>query len=459
MPDKDEGSAAAEAQTEKRCGFVAVLGAPNVGKSTLVNRIVGTKVSIVSPKVQTTRARVLGIAIIDASQVLLVDTPGLFQPTRRLDQAMVSAAWEGASGADEVMLLVDSTRGADPSTGHVVDWLATRRRKAILVLNKIDAVEKRLLLALAHDLDATSVFSRLFMISALTGDGVNDLASYLASTVPPGPWLYPEDQVSDMPGYLLAAEITREKLFWRLQQELPYAVAVETESWTTGKDGSVRIEQTIFVEREGQRAIVIGKGGQQIKRVGETGPQGNGRSVRLPRPPLPVRQGAGKVEGRPGLLPPARPGLPQGPVKKQSGERGLSGRRLDGHRDPVEGAHGVIERLILAIERPLSIGQRQAVLVDLTPDPVLAGMRRLHASVEAAKEAAAAGMRLGDDNVVDAHGAFLFRCLERKVPSDAGRSLAEEFRYTSPTLLSTYAGILGAYTLISTLTKRADRRG
>jgi GTPase len=269
MPDKDEAAVPAEALSERRCGFVAVLGAPNVGKSTLVNRIVGTKVSIVSPKVQTTRARVLGIAIIGASQVLLVDTPGLFQPIRRLDQAMVSAAWEGASGADEVMLLVDSTRGNDPSTGRVVEWLAARRRRAILVLNKIDAVEKRLLLALARDLDATSAFSRLFMISALTGDGVEDLGSFLAATVPPGPWLYPEEQVSDMPGYLLAAEITREKLFWRLQQELPYAVAVETESWTTGKDGSVRIEQTIFVEREGQRAIVIGKGGQQIKRIGE----------------------------------------------------------------------------------------------------------------------------------------------------------------------------------------------
>ena len=276
MPDKDEGTAPAPTQTERRCGFVAVLGAPNVGKSTLVNRIVGTKVSIVSPKVQTTRARVLGIAIIGASQVLLVDTPGLFQPTRRLDQAMVSAAWEGASGADEVILLVDSNRcgpggapGIDPSTKGVVEWLTTRRRTAVLVLNKIDAVEKRLLLALARDLDATSVFSHLFMISALTGDGVDDLSAFLAATVPPGPWLYPQDQVSDMPGYLLAAEITREKLFWRLQQELPYAVAVETESWTTGKDGSVRIEQTIFVEREGQRAIVIGKGGQQIKRVGE----------------------------------------------------------------------------------------------------------------------------------------------------------------------------------------------
>ena len=252
-----------------RCGFVAILGSPNVGKSTLVNRLVGAKVSIVSPKVQTTRARVLGIAIVGSSQILLVDTPGIFQPRRRLDAAMVEAAWEGALGADEIALVVDSIRGIDEGAERAIDWLRQRHRQAILVLNKVDAVAKPGLLALAQDLATTEVFGRIFMLSALTGDGVADFAASLAALVPPGPWLYPEDEVSDMPGWLLAAEITREKLFWQLQQELPYSIAVETESWTWGKDGSARIEQVIYVEREGQRGIVIGKGGQQLKRVGE----------------------------------------------------------------------------------------------------------------------------------------------------------------------------------------------
>ena len=252
-----------------RCGFVAILGSPNVGKSTLVNRLVGAKVSIVSPKVQTTRARVLGIAIVGASQILLVDTPGLFEPRRRLDAAMVEAAWEGARGADEIALVVDSIRGSDEGAARAIEWLRRRHRQAVLVLNKVDAVAKPRLLALAQDLGATEAFSRTFMLSALTGDGVADLAASLAALVPPGPWLYPEDEVSDMPAWLLAAEITREKLFWQLQQELPYSIAVETESWNWGKDGSARIEQVIYVEREGQRGIVIGKGGQQLKRVGE----------------------------------------------------------------------------------------------------------------------------------------------------------------------------------------------
>ncbi len=245
------------------------LGSPNVGKSTLVNRLVGAKVSIVSPKVQTTRSRVLGIAIVGSSQILLVDTPGLFQPRRRLDRAMVDAAWQGASGADQVALVVDSMRGSDAGAERAIEWLRTRQRRGILVLNKVDAVAKPRLLALARDLDATGAFGRVFMVSALTGDGVADLAGWLARSVPPGPWLYPEDEVSDMPARLLAAEITREKLFWRLQQELPYSVAVETESWTQAKDGSARLEQVIYVEREGQRGIVIGKGGQQLKRIGE----------------------------------------------------------------------------------------------------------------------------------------------------------------------------------------------
>jgi GTP-binding protein Era len=264
--------AAPDAEQEaksRRCGFVAILGSPNVGKSTLVNRLVGAKVSIVSPKVQTTRSRVLGIAIIGSSQILLVDTPGLFPPRRRLDEAMVDAAWQGARGADQVVLVVDSTRGLDEGAEQAIEWLRQRCRRALLVLNKVDAVAKPRLLALAQNLNATGAFSQIFMLSALTGDGVADLAAALADLVPPGPWLYPEDEVSDMPAWLLASEITREKLFWQLQQELPYSIAVETESWTWGKDGSARIEQVIYVEREGQRGIVIGKGGQQLKRVGE----------------------------------------------------------------------------------------------------------------------------------------------------------------------------------------------
>jgi GTP-binding protein Era len=264
-PDGDEEPET----TTKRCGFVAILGSPNVGKSTLVNRLVGAKVSIVSPKVQTTRSRVLGIAIVGSTQILLVDTPGLFQPRRRLDRAMVDATWQGASGADQVALIVDSMRGSDEGAERAIEWLRTRQRRGILVLNKVDAVAKPRLLALARDLDATGAFGRVFMVSALTGDGVADLAGWLARLVPPGPWLYPEDEVSDMPARLLAAEITREKLFWQLQQELPYSVAVETESWTQAKDGSARLEQVIWVEREGQRGIVIGKGGQQLKRIGE----------------------------------------------------------------------------------------------------------------------------------------------------------------------------------------------
>ena len=251
-----------------RCGFICVLGAPNVGKSTLVNRLVGAKVSIVSPKVQTTRARVLGIAMAGESQLLLVDTPGLFQPRQRLDQAMVSAAWEGTADADAIVLLVDSARGAGDGEARVVDWLRGRGRQAILVLNKVDAVDKRRLLALAQTLNGAGVFAETFMISALTGDGVADLTAQFARIVPPGPWLYPADQLSDMPQALLAAEITREKAFWRLQQELPYAIAVETEAWAAFDDGSVRIDQTIWVERDGQRGIVIGKNGQRLKEIG-----------------------------------------------------------------------------------------------------------------------------------------------------------------------------------------------
>jgi GTP-binding protein Era len=252
-----------------RCGFVALIGAPNAGKSTLLNTLVGTKVAIVSPKVQTTRSRVLGILTEGQAQIVFVDTPGIFKPRRRLDRAMVAAAWAGAAEGDLVLLLVDaSLKGVREETRGIVEKLAETKRQAILILNKTDAVRPEVLLALAADLNASGVFSDTFMISALTGDGVDDLRRHLAAHLPEGPWLFPDDQVSDMPMRLLAAEITREKLFLRLQQELPYAVAVETESWEEQPDGSVRISQIIYVQREGQKAIVLGRGGQMIKAVG-----------------------------------------------------------------------------------------------------------------------------------------------------------------------------------------------
>jgi GTP-binding protein Era len=252
-----------------RCGFVALIGAPNAGKSTLLNTLVGTKVAIVSPKVQTTRSRVLGILTEGTTQIVFVDTPGIFKPRRRLDRAMVAAAWAGAAEGDLVLLLVDSSlKGVREETRGIVEKLAQTKRKAILILNKIDAVRHEVLLTLAADLNASGVFSDTFMISALTGSGVADLRRHLAGHLPEGPWLFPEDQVSDMPMRLLAAEITREKLFLRLQQELPYAVAVETEDWEEQKDGSVRISQIIYVQRPGQKAIVLGHGGQMIKAIG-----------------------------------------------------------------------------------------------------------------------------------------------------------------------------------------------
>ena len=270
-PDGIGSTAHPAADDNRRCGFVAIVGAPNVGKSTLVNRLVGSKVSIVSPKVQTTRARVLGIALLGGTQALLVDTPGVFAPRHRLDKAMVNAAWEGASGADVVAVIVDAARGdrAAQEAAPVVDGLRERRRAAILVLNKVDVVDKPKLLELANRLNSSGVFEQIFMISALNGDGVRDLAAHLAAALPPGPWLYPEDQLSDMPARLLAAEITREKLFFHLQQELPYSVAVETESWADRDDGSVRIDQVIWVHREAQRPIVLGRGGHRIKKIGE----------------------------------------------------------------------------------------------------------------------------------------------------------------------------------------------
>lgn len=251
-----------------RCGFVAVIGAPNVGKSTLVNALVGGKVTIVSPKVQTTRSLVRGITLEGRSQLIFVDTPGLFAPRRRLERAMVTSAWSGAQDADVALLVVDAKRGLDADTGAILDRLAGLPARKALVLNKVDLVAKPALLALAQAANARLAFAATFMISALSGDGVADLKTWLAGEAPEGPWLYPEDQMSDAPLRSLAAEITREKLFLRLHQELPYRSTVETEAWKEQPDGSVRIEQTIYVERESQRKIVLGKGGQTIKAIG-----------------------------------------------------------------------------------------------------------------------------------------------------------------------------------------------
>jgi GTP-binding protein Era len=251
-----------------RCGFVALIGAPNVGKSTLVNALVGSKVTIVSRKVQTTRALIRGIVIENNAQIILVDTPGIFLPKRRLDRAMVSTAWSGAHDADLVCVLLDAKSGIDEEADAILNKLATVKHDKILVLNKIDLVPREKLLALAKAANDRLPFQQTFMISALSGDGVDDLRATLAARVPPGPFHYPEDQMSDAPLRHLAAEITREKIFRQLHQELPYQSTVETDSWTERKDKSVRIEQTIFVERESQRKIVLGKGGATIKSIG-----------------------------------------------------------------------------------------------------------------------------------------------------------------------------------------------
>jgi len=259
---------AAAATDETRCGFIALIGAPNAGKSTLINALVGTKVSIVSHKVQTTRALVRGIAIEGRSQLVFIDTPGIFPPRRRLDRAMVTSAWTGAHDADLVGVLIDARRGIDEEASGLLDRVADVRHGRCLILNKIDLVEKPTLLAQAQAANARAAFETTFMISALREDGVADMRRWLAARVPPGPWHYPEDQVSDAPLRQLAAEITREKLYLRLHQELPYHSTVETVDWKELKDGSVRIEQTIYVERESQRKIVLGKGGQTIKAIG-----------------------------------------------------------------------------------------------------------------------------------------------------------------------------------------------
>jgi GTPase len=266
MTDSDRADSHTSAT---RCGFVALIGAPNVGKSTLVNALVGSKVTIVSRKVQTTRALIRGIAIVDHSQIILVDTPGIFSPKRRLDRAMVSTAWSGAYDADLVCMLIDAKIGIDEEADGILAKLATVAHEKLLVVNKIDLVPREKLLALVKAANERLPFARTFMISALSGDGVDDLRHALGEMVPPGPFHYPEDQMSDAPMRHLAAEITREKIFLKLHQELPYQSTVETDSWTERKDKSIRIEQTIFVERESQRKIVLGKGGATIKSIGE----------------------------------------------------------------------------------------------------------------------------------------------------------------------------------------------
>ncbi len=255
-------------RTDQRFGFVAVIGAPNAGKSTLVNALVGAKVTIVSHKVQTTRMPIRGIAVEGKSQLVFIDTPGIFAPRRRLDRAMVHAAWTGAKDADAVVLVIDAARGLTEEVEAIVSRLKDSRVPRALVLNKVDRLEnKQQLLELSTRIHALVSFDTVFMISALSGDGVADIRRYLSSKVPLGPWHYPEDDISDLPARLLAAEITREKMFVRLHDELPYSATIETTDWKEMKDGSVRIEQTMFVERDGQKKIVLGKGGQTIKQI------------------------------------------------------------------------------------------------------------------------------------------------------------------------------------------------
>ena len=250
---------------DRRAGFVAVIGAPNAGKSTLVNALVGQKVAIVSPKAQTTRARLMGIAIHDSAQILLVDTPGIFAPRRRLDRAMVAAAWTGAEDADLILLVIDASQRV---RDEVLDGLDKREHPLVIALNKIDLVKKPALLAVSADLTARLNPDKVFMISATEGDGIADLKQALADSMPEGPWLYPEDEVSDATDRMIAAELTREQIFNRLHQELPYATALETETWEDRPDGSTAIRQQILVERDSQKAIVIGKGGRRLKEIG-----------------------------------------------------------------------------------------------------------------------------------------------------------------------------------------------
>jgi GTP-binding protein Era len=257
-------------QTKTKAGFVALIGAPNAGKSTLLNALVGSKVSIVSRKVQTTRALVRGIAIEGEAQIVFVDTPGIFKPKRRLDRAMVTSAWGGAGDADVIALLLDVRKGFDEEAEAILDKLPELKRPKVLILNKIDLIERSRLLEMAARLNEKVAFEHTFMISALKGDGIETMKRQLAEMMPEGPWLYPEDQISDAPLRMLAAEITREKIYERLHEELPYQSTVETDQWQVRPDGSVRIEQTVFVERDSQRKIVLGKGGQTIKAIGQS---------------------------------------------------------------------------------------------------------------------------------------------------------------------------------------------
>ena len=255
-------------ETSTKAGFVAVIGAPNAGKSTLVNALVGQKVAIVSPKAQTTRARLMGIAVEGSSQILLVDTPGIFQPKRRLDRAMVAAAWTGAQDADLILLVIDAAGGVTGEVERIMASLSDRRHPLILALNKIDLVRKPELLGLSAGLCERLNPDKVFMISAAQGEGVADLKEMLAEAMPSGPWLYPEDEVSDATDRMIAAELTREQVVNQLYQELPYATAIETETWADRQDGSTEIRQQILVERDSQKAIVIGKGGSRLKQIG-----------------------------------------------------------------------------------------------------------------------------------------------------------------------------------------------
>jgi GTP-binding protein Era len=259
----------AEEPPKTRSGFVALIGAPNAGKSTLVNQLVGAKVSIVTHKVQTTRALVRGIALEGDAQIVFVDTPGIFRPKRRLDRAMVTTAWGGAKDADLVAVLIDARKGIDDEADALLDRVKNVPQPKVLILNKVDRVKPEKLLVLAKAANERVAFERTFMISALTGSGCKDLLDYLAATLPEGPWYYPEDQISDLPMRQLAAEITREKLYLRLHQELPYSSHVETEKWEEKKDGSVRIEQVIYVERDSQKKIVLGHKGETIRAIGQ----------------------------------------------------------------------------------------------------------------------------------------------------------------------------------------------
>jgi len=268
-----------------RCGFVAVIGEPNAGKSTLVNAMAGAKVSIVTHKVQTTRGRIRGIAVEGASQIVFVDTPGLFAPRRRLDRAMVAAAWSGAEDADLVLLLVEAHRGVTDGVEAILEGLdahVAKSKPVALVINKVDRVKRERLLALAADLGARRDFARVFMISATTGNGVADLKRWLATSVPEGPWHYPEDQIADAPMRQIAAEITREKLTLRLHQELPYQMTVETEGWDERKDGSVRIDQIVYVARDGHKGMVLGHRGETIRQIGAEARAEIGRLIERP---------------------------------------------------------------------------------------------------------------------------------------------------------------------------------